>query len=308
MSSTINDNSLTARLNRHLRKATTKEADSLSKLSTGTVFTPEDPRPAERALAEKMEFRIRSLSAAKRNVNDAISLLQTAESSMAEINNIIARMKEINITGASTTLDDQERRFLFIEYQALHEEMDRIAKTTEFNGVPLLNGESESTPEELIFRVDDPKAGEDIENDINTIRLPGLKSINATTEALGLRSVIDLLADTNSAEGIELEDVAELLEPEDDENFATIYDQAINSLSTQRVIFGSLQARLNTSLDFIDVYQENISAAKSKISDTDYAEEVANLVRNKISVASTTSLLAQSNLSTNIAFQLINAL
>jgi flagellin len=306
VASSINDKTITDRLNRDLRQAKAREADSLSKLSSGSVFTSQSPKPAERALAEKMEFRLRSLSSAKRNVNDAVSLLQTAESSLSEINNIVTRMKEINVTGASTTVSDQERRFLFIEYQALFDEMNRIAITTEFNGIPLLNGKSPKTPEELIFRLDDAISGD--YPDINTITMTGLKAINATPVGLGIQSAIDLLRDTTSSEGISLRDVAELLEPSDSDEFSTIYDEAINLLSTKRAVFGSLQSRLNTSMDFIDVYQENIAAAKSKIADTDYAEEVANLVRNKISIASTTSLLAQSNLRTNVAFQLIKSL
>jgi flagellin len=306
VASSINDKTITDRLNRDLRQAKAREADSLSKLSSGSVFTSQSPKPAERALAEKMEFRLRSLSSAKLIFNDAVSLLQTAESSLSEINNIVTRMKEINVTGASTTVSDQERRFLFIEYQALFDEMNRIAITTEFNGIPLLNGKSPKTPEELIFRLDDAISGD--YPDINTITMTGLKAINATPVGLGIQSAIDLLRDTTSSEGISLRDVAELLEPSDSDEFSTIYDEAINLLSTKRAVFGSLQSRLNTSMDFIDVYQENIAAAKSKIADTDYAEEVANLVRNKISIASTTSLLAQSNLSTNVAFQLIKSL
>ncbi|MEZ4744158.1 MAG: flagellin [Bdellovibrionota bacterium] len=308
--STINNKTITARLNRHLKKAQRDQADSLSKLSSGSNFTAEDPRPSERALAEKMEYKIRSLSTAKQNINDAVSLLQTAESSMAEINNLVTRMKEINVSAATTTISDQERRYLFIEYEALHDEVNRIAQTTEFNGIPLLNGSSDLVPDELVFRVGDPMFDEEgnIDDDLNAIRFSGLKAINATTAALGITSAREILADSSEKEGIELSEIEDMIIPEDDDNFATVYDQAINNLSTQRAIFGALQTRLNYSMSFIDIFQENIAAAKSRIADTDYADEVAKLTAAKITTSAATSMLAQNNISSDLTYQLIQSL
>ena len=313
MAFNISDKTLSQRLNRYLSKAKKEETNSLSKLASGTVFIPEDPMPAERAIAEKMEFKVRALSASKRNINDALSLLQTAEASMSEINHMITRMKEINIAAASTTVSDQERRYLFIEYEALHDEINRISLTTDFNGIPLLNGNSDAAPETLIFRVGDPSSVDDSSlvdsgDDINTVRLENFKSVDTTTLALGINSAAEILSDSNEEEGIELEDVEEMLIPEDDDIFATVYDQAISNLSTQRAIFGGLQSRLHRSLDYIDVYQENIAAAKSKISDTDYASEVTNMLQSKIKATAATSLLAQSNLMGSRTLQLLNSI
>jgi len=313
MAFNISDKTLSQRLNRFLSKAKKEESNSLSKLASGSVFIPEDPKPAERAIAEKMEFRVRALSASKRNINDALSLLQTAEASMSEINNMITRMKEINIAAASTTVSDQERRYLFIEYEALHDEINRISLTTEFNGIPLLNGTSDSAPETLLFRVGDPSliddsAVADSDEDINTVRLENFDSVDTTTVALGINSAAEILSDSSEEEGIELEDVEEMMLPEDEDIYATVYDQAISNLSTQRAIFGGLQSRLHRSLDYIDVYQENIAAAKSKISDTDYATEVTNMLQAKIQASAASSLLAQSNLMGNRTLQLLNGI
>lgn len=311
MAYNISDKTLSMRLNRQLSKMKAKQANSLSKLATGSRFTAEEPRPAERALAEKMEYRIRSLTASKRNINDAVSLLQTAESSMTEVNNMITRMKEINIAAASTTVSDQERRYLFIEYEALHDEINRISETTEFNGIPLLNGDSSNAPDSLIFRVDDPfhseSASSDEDSDINAIRFRDFKDVNTSTAALGINSAKDFLEDSTEDLGIELEDAEEMLLPEDDETYSTVYDEALGKLSDQRAIFGALQSRLNRSMDFIDVYQENIAAAKSKIADTDYASEVTNMLESKISLNATTALLAQSNIQSNQTIQLLQS-
>src|SRR5690606_9874093 len=147
--------------------------------------------PSERALAEGLEFRLRSLAASKRNINDAVSLLQTAESSMSEIGNMMVRMKEINVAASNTTLTDSERRYLFIEYEALYDEINRIAHTTEFNGLPILNGAAENAPESLIFHIGDQFFGDD-DDDLNALVFENFDAITATTEGLGLKSARDL--------------------------------------------------------------------------------------------------------------------
>ena len=293
MSFRIVGKNVNQRLQRNLKHQQRDEADALEKLSSGKVFTQEDPRPADRALTENMEFRTRSLAMSKRNVNDAISLVQTAESALAEVSNTIVRMKELNITAASDTISDLERRYLFIEYEALHDELNRLAMTTTFNGIPLLNPNSPASLEELIFRVDDPTYNDDDE-DINTIIFDKFAKIDTTTEGLGLLSAFDLL-DGSEEYGIDQEDAAEFLAPYD-EDFASIYDEAMNVLSIQRADFGSLLQRFHKIIDFNDIYLENISAAKSKISDTDFAATTAQLVQSRIGIEATTALIAQGNL------------
>lgn len=309
MSARIGDTDLTASLNRYLEKAKEGEADAMGKLASGSVFGGTEKRPAEQALAEKMEYRLRSLSAAKQNINSATSLLQTVDASMAEIGNILTRMKEVNLAAASPTLGNQERKYLLVEYEALRNEMDRISKTTEFNGLPLLNGRSEKVPENLFFRVDDPfvVGGFFSKEDLNAIRFSGLKSINTTPEALGLRSAKSLLSGAGD-EGIHRDDVEELMMSENKEQFATIYDQALASLSEDRALYGALQARLGHSLNHLEVYQENIAAAKSKIADTDYSEEISHLLRAKISTQATTALLVQSHFQSEQTLQLLRNL
>lgn len=310
MAFVISEKVISEQLTHQLEKTRQENADSLEKLSSGKVFTAMDPRPADRALAEKLEFRLRSLSASKKNINDAISLLQTAEQGFDEINNIMTRMKEINVTAASTTLNDRDRRYLFIEYEALYDEINRIATTTEFNGIPLLNGLSEKAPERLIFRLDDPFNSEGLleaDDDVNVIRFDGLDRVVATTEGLGLSSAKELLMDSEEEGGIELEDAEELMLPEDDDLYATSYDQGLAILSTHRAIYGAMQERLNRALDYNAVYQENIAAAKSKIADTDYAAEVTKMAQNNILIQATTGLLAQNNQNASLALSLIGS-
>ena len=311
MAFNIKDKALTETLERHLGKAQKEHADSLEKLSSGQIFTRTDPRPTERALAEGLEFKLRSLAASKRSTNSAIGLLQTAESGLNEITNMVLRMKEINTAAASSTVSERDRKFLFIEYEALHDEINRIAATTEYQGVPLLNGNDPKALEELIFRVGDAfPVSEDLsadQADINVITLKGLKSLVSTTGGLGIRSARELLSNTAEEEGLTLDDVLELMAPEDVEVHATVYDQALHKLATQRTLFGGLQSRLQRTLDYIDVYHENITAAKSSIADIDYAKEVSRMIESRILIQASTSALAQGNVSSQLALSLINA-
>jgi flagellin len=305
----IGDSDLSATLNRYLEKAQEAERNAVGKLATGSNFGGSEKHPAEQALSDKMEYRLRSLSAAKQNINSATSLLQTVDASMAEIGNILTRMKEINLTAASATLGNQERKYLLVEYEALRNEMDRISKTTEFNGLPLLHGSSEKVPENLFFRVDDPfiVGGFFSKQDLNAIQFNGLKFINTTPDALGLRSARSLLLHVGE-DGIQMEDVEELMTPENKDQFATIYDQALASLSEDRALYGALQARLGHSMTHLEVYQENIAAAKSKIADTDYSEEISKMLHAKISTQATTALLVQSHFQSEQTLQLLRNL
>ena len=201
---------------------------------------------------------------------------------------------------------------MFIEYQALFDEIDRIAVNTEFNGIPILNGLAENAPEQLVFRVGDPLItdqdfGGD-SDDINTIIFNRVDAIVATAEELGIRNARDILADTNENEGVEIEDAQDLMVAEDDDIYASTYDQALERLAGQRSVFGALQARMNRAVDFVDVYQENLASAKSNIADTDFAEQSTRLVRSQILTQAGTSLMAQNNFNMKLALNLLNSI
>ena len=307
----ISDKSLQQNIQRHLEEANRQNADSTEKLASGQVFTREDPRPVDRAIAEGLEVRMRSLSANKRNINDAVSLLQTAEGSMSQVNDMVIRMKEINMAASNTTINDRDRRFLFVEYEALHDEINRVAESASYNGIPLLNGKDERAPDRLIFRVDDPflsdSAGND-EGDINAITFEGIKNVVATAAGLGIKSARSLLSGSNETDGISLQDATDLMTPENDSQFSTVYDEALNALTTQRSIYGAMQTRMQRAMEYNDVFQENISAAKSHIADTDYAGEVAKLATSKILMQAGTSVLAQTNMTAQLTASLLHNL
>ncbi len=306
----IGDKSLQQRLERTLEKNSRENADAMEKLSSGSVFTRFDPRPSDRALAEGLSQKVRGLSAAKRNINDAVSLLQTADSGMQQINDMIIRMKEINVAATNTTIDDHERKFLFIEYQALHDEIQRVTETTTFNGLPVLNGDAENSPESLIFRIGDPVIDDSLssdENDINTIVFEGLRDVVTSPKGLGIRSAADFLKGLTMDEGISVEDARDLMSAEDSD-FASTYDQAINGLATMRSVYGGMQTRMQRALEYTDVLSENLSAARSSIADTDYASEVSRMASSRILMQAGTAVLAQSNFASSMSLQLLNGL
>jgi len=303
----LNDKATGLKITNALEQARKENQSSLEKLSSGQIFTSQEPKPADRALADRLEHKLRGLATSKRNINDAVSLLQTAEGGFSEVTNMLLRMKEINTAASTTTLSDTERKYLFIEYQALHSEIDRIASTTEFNSIPLLNGQNEKVPERLIFRVDDAVRDENAPNDNgdwNELRFDGLRDVIVTTAGLGLKSAIEYLTDED---GIDIETAQELMEP-DDSRFSSVYDEALDKISGYRATYGALQTRLNKAMDYNDVVTENVAAAKSRIADVDYASEVAKMTQNNILLQTGTALLTQNNIAAGTALHLIQSL
>jgi flagellin len=236
-------------------------------------------------------------------------MLQTAESAFNEVNNIVLRMKEISMAATNSTISDRDRRYLFVEYEALHDEVNRIATTTTFNGIPLLNGDDPNAPENLVFRLGDPIISDDsTAEDPNTVIFSGFKNVIATTAGLGLASAKELLLGTDPFEGIGISDVTDIIMPQDSSNFATAFDEALARVAEQRSVFGALGERMNRAMDFVEVYAENLAAAKSNISDTDYAQEASNYARTKILLNAATSMLAQGNVSTLLTGNLLSIL
>ena len=306
----IGDKSMQQTLQRSLEKATRENADAMEKLASGSVFTKFDNRPSDRKLAEGLSFKIRGLAAAKRNINDAVSLLQTADSGIQQINDMVLRMKEINIAATNTTISDQERKFLFVEYQALHNEIQRVAETTTFNGVPILNGDSPDAPQEMIFRVGDPTTTDEMagpEDDLNTIIFSGMKDVVATPSGLGLSSAQDFIEGLDPTDGISIADAQDLLLPLEDQH-ATVYDEAVDKLASMRAVYGGMQNRMQRALEFSDVLSENLSAARSNIADTDYASEVSRMTASRILMQAGTAVLAPSGFASSLSLQLLSGL
>jgi flagellin len=216
------------------------------------------------------------LGAAQRNANDGISMVQTAEGGLSEVSNILTRMRELGVQASSDTIGDTERGFLNKEVQQLKAESQRITQTTRFGTTKLLDGSGDK----FDFQVG-------INNDAEADRISfNAGETNATTSSLGIDGF-----DFSSKSGAQ-------------DALASI-DKAQSQVNGYRAGLGALQNRLQSTVDNLGVQNENISAANSRIRDTDIAAATAEQARNSVLLQSNTSVLAQANSLPNAALKLI---
>lgn len=262
----INTNVQSMIAQRNLGISNTKQASSLEKISSGTRIARAADDSAGLAISSKMTADIRSLRQDNRNANDGISMVQVAEGGMNEISNILTRFRELSIQAASDTIGDKERGFINKEMVQLRGEIDRIANTTEFNGRKLLNG----TGDKLEIQVG-------LNNSPEHDRFVyDVAKLNVGAAALGVDGVH---TETKEAAQGNLEKI----------------DNAIRTLSENRSDVGALQNRLASSVSNLQIYEENLSAAKSRIYDVDVASESSELTKQNILSQAGTAVLSQAN-------------
>lgn len=265
--------SLTAQRNLHM--VSDRLGRNYARLSSGLRIAVAADDAAGLAISEQMRSQIRSYAAAGRNAQDGISLVQTAEGAMNEVSNILGRMRELAIQASNGTLNDNDRGIIDVEYQALIEEIDRVAGDSVFNEVPLLDS-STSLP---------------IQVGINVSQTITVNTVDATAAGLTASSSAGAFADVLSTSAA----TAEL---------ATI-DDAIRILNTTRGDLGAVQNRLQSAFASIQNARENLSASESRIRDVDVAAETADLTRNSIMQQAATSMLAQANVQPQLALSLL---
>lgn len=272
----INTNTPSLAAQRSLGVTNLRLNSNLRKLSSGERITRASDDAAGLAISENLKAQIRGNRQAQRNANDAISMIQTAEGGLSEISSIIIRLRELAVQAASDTVGQQERGFSDIEFQQLKEEVDRISKSSEFNGINLLDG----TGGQLEFQVG-------IHNDpiLDRLRYDGIKA-NTTLASLGL-----------SGESVSTKEGAQT-------TLAKL-DDALVQINGVRAELGAVQNRLSSTVNNLAVSDENLSAAKSRIRDVDVAAETADLARNNILMQAGTSVLSQANAAPNAALKLL---
>lgn len=250
--------------------------NNLRKLSSGERITRASDDAAGLAISEKLKANIRGVRQAKRNSDDGISLIQTAEGGLNEISNIVIRLRELAIQAASDTVGDTERGFSNIEFQNLLEEVQRISQGAEFNGRKLLDGTGGMVEIQV-----------GIHNDPLNDRIKYDSSVtDATLESLGL------IAETiGNKEGAQLS--------------LKKLDDALVRINGTRANLGALQNRLQSASNTLGITEENFSAANSRIRDVDIAAETADQAKNNILSQAGVSVLAQANQSPNFALKLI---
>ena len=271
----INTNIASQEVQRNLRVSNAAQEAEFSKLSSGKRITKSADDAAGLAIAKKLDAETKGLRVASRNANDAISMVQVAEGGLNETSNILTRLRELSIQAGSDTVGEAERGYLSLEYEQLVQEADRISATTQFNGRPLLKGEGDV----LQFQVG-AYGGQE-----NMIELDAGQT-DASAESLGIG-------------GTNVRDKQGAID-----NLQRI-DAAIGKVSAFRANFGSVQSRLSSTINNLDVAVVNQEAARSRIEDVDVAESTARLASSQIKNAAGTATLSQANGLGNAALRLI---
>ncbi len=272
----INTNVTSLAAQRTLSANNAEQASSLGKLSSGTRITRAADDAAGLAISEKLKAQIRGVNQAERNANDGISLIQTAEGGLSEVSNILVRLRELSVQSASDTVGDEERKFTDLEFQNLKQEIERISSSTEFNGKKLLNGAGDKFDFQVGINNDDFQ---------DRIKYDAART-NAGMQALGINELT-----VGSKEGSQ-------------SSLATI-DTALQNVSGQRAELGAIQNRLSSTINNLQISSENLSAANSRIRDTDFAMESAKNTKLNILTNAGTSVLSQANAQGQAALKLV---
>jgi flagellin len=273
MSMSIKTNVASLEAQKNLMASETSLNSSLAKLSSGFRITKAQDDAAGLAIAVNLGAQIKSYNQAVRNANDALNVTQTAEASLNETQNILTRLRELASQSASSGVSNTERGYIQNEVTALTSEVDRIANSTEYNGVALLNANTALTFQVGIRNV--------AANDQITVT-----TSSATTSALGVCGLS--LSTLTGAEGA----------------LATI-DAALQSISSNRATLGAQANRMESVINASTQASVSLSAAQSRIQDVDVAQETSNLSRAQILMQAGVSVLAQANQIPQVALKLL---
>jgi flagellin len=291
---------------RNLSGSIEENGIALERLSSGYRINKASDDAAGLAISEKLKADIRGLNMARRNANDGISLVQTAEGGLNEVGNILSRLRELSVQAASDTIGNRERGFLNKEYMALKDEIERITKSTEYNGTMLLVGNQDALPDDLKNRSNpyplevqvskdyyDSVDGLDQRNPVNIIRID-LQEINSGLGESGLN-----LGSADDDAGTRVDN------KEDAQQSINKVDTAISQVAGFRAYLGSIQSRLGSTVRNLAIASENFSAANSRIRDTDFAEETARMTQSNIIKQAGVAILGQANQTPQAALRLL---
>ncbi|RYZ63396.1 MAG: flagellin FliC, partial [Proteobacteria bacterium] len=230
-------------------------------LASGSRIVRASDDAAGLAISENIRGQVRGIAQARNNAFNAGSAIQVSEGGLNEISNILIRLRELGVQAASDHIGEKERGFLNLEATQLTQEADRIAKTTVFGDKKLLDGSGG----EMEFQVGAFGNKDNIiKYDLNS---------NATASELGIDGLsVDTKGDARSA-------------------LATV-DDALVKVSSMRANFGAVQSRLDSTVSNLDIQYENLSAAKSRISDTDVAKESSEMMAANVLQQAAVSVLA----------------
>ena len=269
----INTNILSMIVQANLRGSQKAMQSAMQRLSSGLRINSAKDDPAGQAIANRMTAQIRGLNQAARNASDGISLVQTAEGALNQVNDNLQRIRELTVQAGNGTLSPSDRAAIQAEIDQRLDEIDRIGQQTGFNGALVL-GENRS----LHIQVG--------ANDGETIAI-SLQVVDRHSLGLGGFRVVE------DSAGVATESPLDAL------------DEALKRVDRQRSQLGALHNRFEAVIDNIHSTVTNLSAARSRIMDADYAREVSNLVRAQILQQVGFAILAQANRQPELVLELL---
>ena len=289
----IQHNMPAANTNRQLGITNGNLQKSTEKLSSGYRINRAGDDAAGLSISEKMRGQIRGLNQASTNAQDGISMIQTAEGAMNELHSVVQRMRELTVQAANDTNVAEDRMAIQSEIKQLSEEIDRIAQSTEFNTMKLLNGDYSEDGErgKLTLQVGANNSSTDVLDDGDQVIKFSLNAM--TTDVIGGEtgtvSALFMLT-IDDATGFEDADIAASIAADLD-----ILDEALKYVSDERSKLGSIQNRLEHTIANTDNTAENLQAAESRIRDVDMAEQMVDYSKDTILQQAAQSMLAQAN-------------
>ena len=270
---------------RNLDVASNKLNNSYQRLSSGLRINRASDDAAGLAIAENLKAGSSTATVAIRNANDGISVITIADQAVSQIGNVLNRMAELATQSSNGVVDNVQRSALQNEFTALSSEIERIAVTTKFNGLNLLDGQKD-----VVFQIGfDGKSTSQLTYGAVDVRLAGMGLANTGESASAYSIIGNNEIDAQSAARVALDAI----------------QVALTSINQKRGNLGALESRLEVTINNLTVARENFKAAESRIRDVDVATEAAELTRLNILQQAGASILAQANQAPQLALQLL---
>jgi len=288
MAIVVNTNIASLIAQRNLSTNTSNLAKSIERLSSGYRINNASDDAAGLAISENLTGQINGNKQAISNVQDGINMLQIAESSLSVINDNIQRIRELAVQAANGTNGSTEKNAILSEINARLADVNRIAKSSTFNNIGLLDGTAN-----CVLQVG---AGSALST--NTISIQNSTLARATVSSLGVDS-------TTSPNGLTLNTTGATWTGDNIRSYLDTIDKALSDVSSRRSNIGAYQNRLQSALDNLSATNENLQAANSRIRDVDVAQETSNMTKYQVLQQASVSVLSQANNLPSVALKLI---
>ena len=289
MSITINTNVTSLVVQKNLNAAQSQLDTSIERMTTGYKINSAKDDAAGLSIATNLATKIRGSEQAQSNIQQAGNLLSTAEGDITNISSQIDRIRELSVQAANGVNSTESMTAIKKEVEARVAEINKIAASSEFNGVSLLNGSGTLASNGLRLQI-----GSDSEAATNSISITGVFG-NAAATAIGLVGSSATFSTVSAA----------FANSSTAAQFIADCDSALSDLTTRRTLIGAYQNRLDSTFDALDTSIENLSSSKSTIMDTDVASESSTYTKAQILQQAAASLLASANQTPSIALSLI---